>query len=112
MKPIYVDLYGIRMLAEFCDRVMHGVAKTTDEMSFLKKALQFAFRLRSLRNEMMSTFDDMDSPFCKSALTGAGGGGFLFALAKSRAARQKMEKVLASAGTGGRCYRFAVDTGR
>ena len=45
-------------------------------------------------------------------LTGAGGGGFLFALAKSRAARQKMEKVLASAGTGGRCYRFAVDTGR
>ena len=42
-------------------------------------------------------------------LTGAGGGGFLFALAKSRAARQKMEKVLASAGTGGRCYRFAVD---
>ena len=45
-------------------------------------------------------------------LTGAGGGGFLFALAKSRAARAQMEKVLASAGNGGRCYRFAVETGR
>ena len=42
-------------------------------------------------------------------LTGAGGGGFLFAVAKSKAAREKMEKVLASAGNGGRCYRFAVD---
>ena len=151
MKLIYVDLYGVRSLAEFCERVMHGVAKATDEMSFLKKALQFAFRLRpviavdprdgsttisvdaraaaepnslhavmdtleklagdgkscvvfdefqdmlhlenakgvlaqmrssiqfqadvpyffmgSLRNEMMSIFDDMDSPFYKSALT-------------------------------------------
>ena len=151
MKLIYVDLYGIRTLAEFCERVMHGVAKATDEMSFLKKALQFAFCLRpviavdprdgsttisvdaraaaepnslhavldtleklagdgkscvvfdefqdilqlenargvlaemrstiqfqadipyffmgSLRNEMMSIFDDMDSPFYKSALT-------------------------------------------
>ena len=45
------------------------------------------------------------------SLTGAGGGGFLFALAKSKAARTKMEKVLASAGNGGRCYRFAVDSG-
>ena len=42
-------------------------------------------------------------------LTGAGGGGFLFALAKSRAAKAKMEKVLASAGNGGKCYRFSVD---
>jgi hypothetical protein len=31
--------------------------------------------------------------------------------AKSKAARAKMEKVLASAGNGGRCYRFAVDSG-
>lgn len=44
-------------------------------------------------------------------LTGAGGGGFLFALAKSKAARAKMEKVLTTAGNGGRCYRFAVDFG-
>ena len=43
-------------------------------------------------------------------LTGAGGGGFLFAVAKSAAARRKMEKVLSTAGNGGRCYRFALAT--
>ena len=151
MKLIYIDLYGIRTLSEFCARVMRGVAKATEEMSFLKKAVQFAFRLRpviaidprdgsttiavdakaaaepdslgavmdaleklagdkescvvfdefqdilrlensgtilaemrstiqfqadtpyffmgSVRNDMMSIFDDMDSPFYKSALT-------------------------------------------
>ena len=41
-------------------------------------------------------------------LTGAGGGGFLFAIARSRAAKTKMMNVLAKAGNGGRCYRFAV----
>ena len=41
-------------------------------------------------------------------LCGAGGGGFLFAIARSRAARVKMESVLANAGNGGRCYRFSV----
>ena len=41
-------------------------------------------------------------------LTGAGGGGFLFALAKSRAAKAKMEKVLAVAGNGGRTYSFDI----
>ena len=44
-------------------------------------------------------------------LTGAGGGGFLFALAKSRSARAKIEKVLSLAGNGGRCYRFTIDFG-
>ena len=44
-------------------------------------------------------------------LTGAGGGGFLFALAKSRSARVKIERVLSSAGNGGRCYRFEIDCG-
>lgn len=43
------------------------------------------------------------------SLAGAGGGGFLFAIAKSKAAKVKMEKVLAAAGNGGRCYRFAMD---
>ena len=43
-------------------------------------------------------------------LCGAGGGGFLFALARSRAAKAKMESVLAKAGNGGRCYRFALET--
>ena len=42
------------------------------------------------------------------SLAGAGGGGFLFAIAKSKAAKKKMQKVLASAGNGGRCYKFAV----
>ena len=45
------------------------------------------------------------------SLTGAGGGGFLFAIAKSRAQRAKIEKVLRSAGNGGRIYSFAVDRG-
>ena len=43
------------------------------------------------------------------SLAGAGGGGFLFALAKSRAAKARMCKVLAAAGNGGRCYSFSLD---
>ena len=46
------------------------------------------------------------------SLAGAGGGGFLFAVAKSRTDKAKMEKVLAAAGNGGRCYRFALDFGK
>ena len=45
-------------------------------------------------------------------LCGAGGGGFLFALARSRAAKAKMTRVLASAGNGGRTYDFQLDDGR
>lgn len=45
-KLIYIDLYCIKTMADFCARVMKGVAKATDEMSFLKKALSFATRLR------------------------------------------------------------------
>jgi fucokinase len=45
------------------------------------------------------------------SLAGAGGGGFLFAIAKSKAAKKRMEQVLAAAGNGGRCYRFALDRG-
>ena len=45
------------------------------------------------------------------SLAGAGGGGFLFAVAKSKAAKAHMEKVLAAAGGEGRCYRFSVDMG-
>ena len=41
-------------------------------------------------------------------LMGAGGGGFLFALAKSRSAKRKMEMVLSCAGNGGRCYKFSL----
>ncbi len=45
-RLIYVDLYGIRSVADFCARVMKGVSKASEEMSFLKKAVQIAFRLR------------------------------------------------------------------
>ena len=151
MRLVYVDLYGIRSVADFCARAMKGVAKASGEISFLKKAVRLAFRLRpviaidphdgsttisvdaraaaepdslgqvmamlarlaedgrvcivfdefqdilrlenargvlaemrstiqfqsdtpyfftgSVRNEMMSIFDDADSPFFKSALT-------------------------------------------
>jgi len=151
MRLLYVDIHYINSVADFCSRVMKGIAKSSEEMSFLKKAIQFAFRLRpvlaidphdgsttisvdaraaaepdsldavmttleriaangktcvvfdefqdilkldnakgilaqmrstiqfqdnppyfftgSVRNDMMSIFDDMDSPFYKSALT-------------------------------------------
>lgn len=45
-KLIYIDLYYINSLSDFCSRIMKGIAKASEEMSFLKKALQFAFRLR------------------------------------------------------------------
>ena len=42
-------------------------------------------------------------------LCGAGGGGFMFAVAKSAVAKRNMKRVLASAGNGGRCYGFALE---
>ena len=61
-----------------------------------------------------STNPDVESIIARIApwtdavtLTGAGGGGFLFAIAKSSAAKRQMKRVLESAGNGGRCYRFA-----
>lgn len=42
-------------------------------------------------------------------LCGAGGGGFLFAIAKSAAARGSIRRVLKSAGNGGRCYGFTLE---
>ncbi len=46
MRLIYIDLYYIKTLSDFCARVMKGVAKASDNLPFLKKAVQFAFRLR------------------------------------------------------------------
>ena len=46
MRLIYTDLYAIKTLSDFCSRVMKGISKATSEVSFLKKALQLAFRLR------------------------------------------------------------------
>ena len=46
MRLVYADLYGVRTVADVCSRVMKGVAKASGEESFLRKALQLAFRLR------------------------------------------------------------------
>ena len=48
---------------------------------------------------------------CTDAVTlcGAGGGGFLFAIAKSVAAKRRLKSVLESAGNGGKCYSFALE---
>ena len=43
-------------------------------------------------------------------LAGAGGGGFLFALARSAEARDHMQKVLTAAGGPGRAYEFSLST--
>ncbi len=48
MHLIYIDLYAIKTLSDFCARVMKGISKATNEMSFIKKAVQLAFRLRPL----------------------------------------------------------------
>ena len=45
-RLLYIDLYGIRTLSDFCRRVMAGVGGVTEKMSFLKKALELAYRLR------------------------------------------------------------------
>ena len=45
-RLLYIDLFGIRTLADFCRRVMSGVGDVTEKMSFLKKALSLAHRLR------------------------------------------------------------------
>ena len=45
-RLLYIDLYGIRTLSDFCRRVMAGVGGVTEKMSFLKKALSLAYRLR------------------------------------------------------------------
>lgn len=62
-----------------------------------------------------STNPDVESIIARIApwtaavsLAGAGGGGFLFAIAKSSAAKVKMQKILASAGNGGKCYGFSI----
>ena len=43
------------------------------------------------------------------SLCGAGGGGFLFAIARSAAAKRRIKRILESAGNGGRCYNFSLE---
>ena len=46
MRLVYADLYGVRTAADVCSRIMKGVAKASGETSFLRRAVQLAFRLR------------------------------------------------------------------
>jgi len=50
------------------------------------------------------------TPWTKAVtLVGAGGGGFLFAIARSHAAKSKICSVLDEIGNGGHCYDFTLD---
>ena len=46
IRLIYIDLYFIQTPFDFCTRVMRGIARASKELSFLRKALDFAMRLR------------------------------------------------------------------
>ena len=45
-RLLFVDLYCIRSLSDFCRRVMTGVGEASAQMSFLKKAMSLVGRLR------------------------------------------------------------------
>lgn len=46
MRMIYIDLYCIRTLSDFCRRAMAGVAEADERMPFIRKAMSFAHSLR------------------------------------------------------------------
>lgn len=45
-RTIFIDLYYIGTVGDFCRRVMDGVAKSNDSLSFLRKAMGIVTRLR------------------------------------------------------------------
>ena len=45
-RLLYVDLYYIRSLSDFCKRVMNGVADVRDRAPFLRRAAELVSRLR------------------------------------------------------------------
>ena len=45
-RLLYIDLYYIRSLSDFCKRVMNGVADVKDKASFLNRAMELVSRLR------------------------------------------------------------------
>ena len=45
-RLLYIDLYYIRSLSDFCKRVMNGVADVKDRASFLRRAAELVSRLR------------------------------------------------------------------
>jgi fucokinase len=68
--------------------------------------------------EPTSTNDSLDALFARIAqhvlgakLAGAGGGGFLFALARDGAARERLEQLLAEVPPPARLYRATLDRG-
>ena len=46
MRLLYIDLYCIRTLSDFCRRVMSGIAESSENMPFIKKAMALVHRLR------------------------------------------------------------------
>ena len=46
IRMLYIDLYCIRTLSDFCRRVLTGPAATNENMLFLKKAMALMHRLR------------------------------------------------------------------
>ncbi len=46
IRMLYIDLYCIRTLSDFCRRVLTGLAASNENMSFLKKAMAIIHRLR------------------------------------------------------------------
>lgn len=46
MHMLYIDLYCIRTLSDFCRRVMSGITETNKQMPFIRKAMAFAHLLR------------------------------------------------------------------
>ena len=46
IRMIYIDLYCIQTLSDFCRRAMNGIAEAGENMSFIKKAMAFIHRLR------------------------------------------------------------------
>ena len=45
-RLVYIDLYCIGSQADLCRRIAEGVGRTSSSMSFLKRAMAFASRLR------------------------------------------------------------------
>lgn len=46
MRMLYIDLYCIRTLSDFCRRAMNGIAEADESMPFIKKAMSFVHQLR------------------------------------------------------------------
>jgi len=46
MRMLYIDLYCIRSLSDFCRRVMGGVAEADERMPFIRKAMSLVHHIR------------------------------------------------------------------